>query len=109
MYSLQEHPVNKPNGYVEFIINERLQRICMWINQNFLFSTDIEIENGPNLIMNLKCLRDGSFLVMAFEISGKVTIYTDKICLASDLVQSLATYLNLDTLEVELNYFSLIF
>lgn len=101
MYSLKENnEQTKPEGYVHFKVNERLQRICMWINQNFLFPSDVEFESGPNLTLSLKCLRDGSPLAMTFEISGKVTIYTNNMFLAADLVQSLAAYLNIDNLEV---------
>lgn len=104
MYSLKENNEQaKPEGYVQFKVNERLQRICMWINQSFLFPTDVEFESGPNLVLNLKCLRDSSPLVMLFEISGKVTVYTNNMFLAADLVQSLATYLNIDNLEVRSN------
>lgn len=77
-----------------------MQRICLWINQNFIFPTDIEYESGPNLEITVECLRDRSDLVMVFEISGKVTFYTDNMFLAADLVQSLAIYLKLDNLEV---------
>lgn len=72
----------------------------MWINQNFLFSSDLEFESGPSLVINLKNLRNDQEIVLVFEISGKVVFYADNMTLASDLVQSLAAFLNLDNLEV---------
>ncbi|KAL3287517.1 hypothetical protein HHI36_001986 [Cryptolaemus montrouzieri] len=90
----------KPESFVEFRINERLQRISMWINQNFLLSNDVEVDGGPSLMLNMKCLRDDTLLVLEFEVIGMVKFYTDNIALAADLVQSLAAFLNLDTLEV---------
>ncbi|KAJ8947860.1 hypothetical protein NQ318_010006 [Aromia moschata] len=105
MYALK--PSNEqaaPEGFVRFKVNERLQRICMWINQNFLFPTDIEFESGPNLTLNLKCLRTGSSLAMVFEISGKVTFHTTSMSLAADLIQSMASYLNIDTLESKASF-----
>ncbi|XP_030766651.1 Bardet-Biedl syndrome 2 protein homolog [Sitophilus oryzae] len=100
MYYLKKTPgKTRPEGYLQFKINERLQRICMWINQNFLFSSDIEFESGPNLVLDIKCLRDETDLMLVFEISGKVTFYTDNMFLAADLLQSLAGYLKLESLE----------
>nr|CAH7736700.1 unnamed protein product [Callosobruchus chinensis] len=105
MYALKTNKgVSKPESFVQFKINERLQRICMWINQNFLLPEDVEFNSGPNLIVNLLCLRDGTDLVMQFEISGKVTFYTSNIVLGSDLVQSLCSYLNIDHLESQANF-----
>ncbi|KAF7277987.1 hypothetical protein GWI33_008983 [Rhynchophorus ferrugineus] len=100
MYSLKQTvDKTKPEGNLQFKINERLQRICMWVNQNFLFPSDIEFESGPNLVLDMKCLRDDTDLVLVFEISGKVTFYTDNMFLAADLIQSLSSYLKLENLE----------
>ncbi|XP_044745857.1 Bardet-Biedl syndrome 2 protein-like [Coccinella septempunctata] len=105
MYALNNGITDaKPESYVEFRMNERLQRICMWINQNFLLSSDVEIDGGPSLELSMKCLRDGSILVMFFEVIGRVKFYTDNIGLAADLVQSLAVFLNLDTLESKAHF-----
>ncbi|XP_060518353.1 Bardet-Biedl syndrome 2 protein homolog isoform X2 [Cylas formicarius] len=87
------------DSFVQFKANDRVQRMCIWINQNFLLATDIEFESGPNLTVNLKCLRDDSDLKLVFETTGKITFYTENMFLAADLVQSLATFLNLDRLE----------
>lgn len=100
MYAQQTTIKPRPTSYVSFKVNERIQRICMWINQNFLMPEDLEVTNEPELRFNLKCLRDNSNLAMVFEISGKAYIYTENLSLASDLVQSLAKSLNLDCLEV---------
>lgn len=100
MYSLIKQRPTVDENFVQFKINERLQRICMWINQNFLLPDDMEYETGPELRMHMKCLRDGSNLVMVFEATGKVTFYTENMLLASDLVQSLSVFLNLEALEV---------
>ncbi|CAH1163465.1 unnamed protein product, partial [Phaedon cochleariae] len=90
MYSLKRIDTQeRPDSYVQFKLNERLQRICMWINQNFLFPADIVLDTQPNSTLNLKCLRDNNDLVMIFEISGRVSIHTNNLLLAADLVQSL--------------------
>lgn len=100
MYSLVERRSSLSEDFVQFKINERLQRICMWINQNFLLPEDLEFESGPELRIHMKCLRDDSNLSMIFEASGKVAFHTHNLMLASDLVQSLSVFLNLETLEV---------
>lgn len=87
-------------SYVEFKINERLQRICIWINQNFLFPDEFELNNERELKVHMKSLRDGKDLLMTFDVNGKVVFKTDNLLLASDLVQSLAVFLNLDALQV---------
>ncbi|KAK9738481.1 Ciliary BBSome complex subunit 2, N-terminal [Popillia japonica] len=134
MYALETTPKAKPDSYVTFKVNERLQRFCMWINQNFLLPQEIELPNEPHLRVNLKCLRDHSTnqnfllpqeielpnephlrvnlkclrdhstLAMVFEFSGKVTIYTNNLPLAADLVQSLAKFLNVESLESEASF-----
>ncbi|KAK9872406.1 hypothetical protein WA026_017865 [Henosepilachna vigintioctopunctata] len=103
MYALTI-PDKKPESYVDFRINERLQRICMWINQNFLLSNDVEVDGGPSLELNMKCLRDESTFVMIFEVIGRVQFCTDNMGLAADLVQSLASFLNLEILESKAHF-----
>lgn len=106
MQSGQKRQSADCNGisYVEFKISERLQRICMWINQNFLLSSDVTVDDGgglpTTLRLHLKCLRTNKDLLMVFEAAGKVQIFTDDMHLAADLVQSLATFLKLDILDV---------
>lgn len=100
MYTLLEDNEKLTESCVEFKISERLQRICMWINQNFLLNHDLEFESGSELKLHLKCLRDNCHILMQFDISGRVLFYTENMLLAADLIQSLAVYLNLDALEV---------
>lgn len=57
--------------------------------------------NERELKVHMKSLRDGIDLLMAFEMNGKVVFKTDNLLLASDLVQSLAVFLNLDALQVK--------
>ncbi|XP_017768164.1 PREDICTED: Bardet-Biedl syndrome 2 protein-like [Nicrophorus vespilloides] len=103
MYALCETKGAQCDSFVELRISERLQRMCMWINQNFLLAHDIEFETGPELKICLKCLRDDSYLSLLFDISGRVVIKTENISLAADLVQSLANFNNLESLETKVN------
>ncbi|XP_066249120.1 Bardet-Biedl syndrome 2 protein-like [Euwallacea similis] len=100
MYSLKKAPPKTtPQGSVQFKITERLQRVCLWINQSFILSSDIEFDSGPSLVVNVECLRDKTDLVMIFEVAGKVTFQCNSMFLAADLVQSLRSYLKLESLE----------
>lgn len=105
MYALSQNENTKKDSYVEFKINERIQRICMWINQNFLLDNDIEPTGDPEFKVHLNSLRDGSSVALTVDISGKTHIYTNNMLLASDLVRSLSNFLNLDHLQVDFNVY----
>lgn len=87
---------------VSFRITERVQRLCIWINQNFLLEEEMELqaEEMKELHVSLFCLRDQSILDVDFFADGLVKFSTNNIRLAGDLVQSLAMYVNLSDLQV---------
>ncbi|XP_050082782.1 Bardet-Biedl syndrome 2 protein homolog [Anopheles aquasalis] len=89
--------------YVEFRITERLKRICIWVNQNFLLPSDIEYvtsdADATELHLNLISLRTGKSVCLHFSYDGKTRFYTEDIGLAADLVQSLVQFLNIDTMN----------
>lgn len=93
---------NAGDDYVSFKTTERFQRICMWINQNFLLSNDIE----PNTLdeiaafkMYMVSLYDRSHLALHFIGGNELRLYTGNIELAGNMIQSLAHFLNLDELQ----------
>ncbi|XP_075981126.1 BBSome complex member BBS2-like [Anticarsia gemmatalis] len=92
---------SKGNNYVTFRITERVQRICIWVNQNFLLDEELELENEETkeLHIHLICLRDQSHLHLDFGADGQVKFSTHDIRLAGDLIQSLGVYLNLSDLQ----------
>ncbi|XP_072942598.1 BBSome complex member BBS2-like [Epargyreus clarus] len=90
----------KEESFVTFKITERIQRICIWINQNFLLDdVELEHEDIKELDISFICLRDRSRLSLYFGADGHVKIVTPDIRLAGDLIQSLAVYLNLSDLQ----------
>ncbi|XP_038211114.1 Bardet-Biedl syndrome 2 protein-like [Zerene cesonia] len=102
MYKLAQSTVSvESDSYVTFRITERVQRICIWLNQNFLLDEEFEIENedSKELHVNFLCLRDRSYLGMDFAADGQVMFKTTDIRLAGDLIQSLAVFLNLSDLQ----------
>ncbi|CAG9127360.1 unnamed protein product [Plutella xylostella] len=108
MYTLVAPSTSRPqlDSYVTFHITERVQRICIWINQNFLLEEEVQVdtEETKELHVGFNCLRDKGKLYMDFESDGQVKISTPDIRLAGDLIQSLAIYLNLIDLQVRLVY-----
>ncbi|XP_059059038.1 Bardet-Biedl syndrome 2 protein homolog [Achroia grisella] len=91
----------KHGSNVTFRITERVQRICIWLNQNFLLEQEIELESEETKELHISfiCLRDRTRLEMDFKADGQVKFSTTDIRLAGDLVQSLAIYLNLSDLQ----------
>ncbi|XP_034835335.1 BBSome complex member BBS2-like [Maniola hyperantus] len=103
MYTIVSPSIMKTQieNYVTFRITERVQRICIWINQNFLLDEEVELDNEDmkDLKIGFLCLRDVSCLEMEFSADGQVKFSTPDIRLAGDLIQSLAVYLNLSDLQ----------
>lgn len=53
---------------MQFTLQERVQRVVLWINRHFLLNVTATNE----LILSLVCLRDGRDVVISVESSGKV-------------------------------------
>ncbi|XP_031420755.1 Bardet-Biedl syndrome 2 protein homolog isoform X2 [Clupea harengus] len=100
MYDLNVDPdAPQPTGRVAFSINDRPQRVVMWLNQNFLLPEGIE---SPDV--TLTCLRGGGLLSISMESNGEITLNTDDIDLAGDLVQSLTSFLAIEDLQAEADF-----
>lgn len=77
--------------------------MVLWINQNFLLSSEIEPESGGgSMSLSFTALRDGSLLSISMHPAGRMAIATSNMTLAGDLVQSLASFLNLSNLQVKI-------
>jgi Bardet-Biedl syndrome 2 protein len=70
----------------------------MWINQNFLLLTDYEVVGDLNT--TFLSLRDNVEVTLRLESNGQMSVITHNMALAGDIVQSLATFLNLQELQV---------
>ncbi|XP_048113077.1 Bardet-Biedl syndrome 2 protein homolog [Alosa alosa] len=100
MYDLSVDPdAPQPTGRVTFSINDRPQRVVMWLNQNFLLPEGIE---SPDVTFT--CLRGGGLLSISMQSSGEITLNTDDIDLAGDLVQSLTSFLAIEDLQAEADF-----
>uniref|UniRef100_A0A671M3Q8 Bardet-Biedl syndrome 2 protein homolog n=1 Tax=Sinocyclocheilus anshuiensis TaxID=1608454 RepID=A0A671M3Q8_9TELE len=100
MYDLSVDPsATQPTGKVTFSINDRPQRVVMWLNQNFLLPEGID---SPDITFTT--LRAGGLLKINMQPSGEITLRTDDIDLAGDLIQSLASFLAIEDLQAEADF-----
>ncbi|XP_076849765.1 BBSome complex member BBS2 [Brachyhypopomus gauderio] len=100
MYDLHVDPSTPaPTGRVTFSISDRPQRVIMWLNQNFLLPEGI---SSPDVTFT--SLRGGDLLSISMSSSGEITLCTDDIDLAGDLVQSLASFLAIEDLQAEAEF-----
>lgn len=106
MYALTSpDSASEPPSYVNFIIAERAQRVVMWLNQNFLLPEDTNIQNAPFQVC-FTSLRNGDQLFIKIKLSGEITINTDDIDLAGDIIQSMASFFGIEDLQVEADFLS---
>ncbi|KAK9958908.1 hypothetical protein ABG768_011006 [Culter alburnus] len=100
MYDLNvDSSAAEPTGKVTFSINDRPQRVVMWLNQNFLLPEGID---SPDITFT--ALRGGGLLRINMQPSGEITLRTDDVDLAGDLIQSLASFLAIEDLQAEADF-----
>ncbi|XKL67444.1 hypothetical protein PGB90_002935 [Kerria lacca] len=94
--------IEDPISYVTFHIVERIQRLNMWLSHSFLIPTEIPVKITENndWRIGIKPLREDSSVVNIKCVLGTVTIITENMELAAEIIQSLANYLNIDKLDV---------
>ncbi|XP_072026618.1 BBSome complex member BBS2-like [Amphiura filiformis] len=102
MYLPCTDQVPEPKSSVIFTVNERVQRVVMWINQNFLLAEDVECEGALNV--GFMSLRGSGPVFIQMTTGGQVTIKTDDMDLAGDIIQALASFLGLEELQVTADF-----
>ncbi|KAM4614369.1 BBSome complex member BBS2 [Discoglossus pictus] len=93
----------EPSSYVTFTTTERVQRVVLWLNQNFLLPEDAEIQNAPFQI-SFTSLRDSGKLLISMKPNGEILLQTDDMDLSGDIIQSLAAFLAIEDLAVEADF-----
>lgn len=97
MYAMCTQTPPTPLSSVTMQLNDRPQRLLMWINQSFLLNEDLTGDGDIDL--SFMSLRQGSGpLVFKMTQLGQLTIHTDDMDLAGDITQALAAFLNLEDL-----------
>ncbi|RUS70724.1 hypothetical protein EGW08_021515 [Elysia chlorotica] len=103
MYNLvNSETTPDPRSHVSFTLNERPQRMLMWINQNFLLHEDLSCEG--DLYFTFVSLRGAGPLKLRMSHQGQVAIHTDDMDVAGDVIQSLAQFLNIDDLQTTADF-----
>ncbi|XP_076343637.1 BBSome complex member BBS2-like isoform X2 [Tachypleus tridentatus] len=93
-----ETKLEEPQSSVTFVINDRIPRVVLWINQNFLLLEDLEVKG--KLHVTFISLRTSQLLVINMDTGGQVTIKTEDMEVAGEVIQSMAQFLNLEDLAV---------
>jgi len=94
-----------PKSSVTFHTGERVNRVVLWLNQAFALDASQPASNltvtSDTLQAGFISVRDNMSLVikMGPENGGTVTIKTDSMELAGDVVQDLCKYLKIEELE----------
>lgn len=100
----------QPEGSCTFFFAERPNRIWSWLEKSFLGIDEQtrQARGGDSAIMdvNFLSLRTGEPLCinMTSEQGGKLTIKTDNMEVAGDLIQDFCTFLQIDELESNANF-----
>lgn len=104
MYALTSpDAASEPVSYVNFSVAERTQRMVTWLNQNFLLPEDSNVQNSPFHVC-FTSLRNGGQLYIKMKQSGEITVNTDDIDLAGDIIQSIASFFAIEDLQVEADF-----
>ncbi|KAK9814709.1 hypothetical protein WJX72_010246 [[Myrmecia] bisecta] len=101
--------VSEPESYVTFATSERVSRLAMWLEHSFPDWSASAAGVGPSsdsLRAAFVSLRDGKPLIIAMtaRAGGQVTIRTDSMELAADLVQEIAAYLAIEQLDCQADF-----
>ncbi|KAF6076668.1 Bardet-Biedl syndrome 2 [Phyllostomus discolor] len=78
-------------------------KVVIWLNQNFLLPEDTSIQHAPFQVC-FTSLRNGSPLSIKIKPSGEITVNTDDIDLAGDIIQSMASFFAVEDLQVEADF-----
>ncbi|XP_052064404.1 Bardet-Biedl syndrome 2 protein homolog [Mytilus californianus] len=97
MYALCKPDIPEPKSSVTYQVNDRVQRVLLWINQSFLLQDDIACEG--NLNVAFMSLRGSGPVIIQMETNGQVVIKTDDMDMAGDVLQAMASFLNIDDLQ----------
>mmetsp|Transcript_108078 Transcript_108078/g.241157 ORF Transcript_108078/g.241157 Transcript_108078/m.241157 type:complete len:502 (+) Transcript_108078:2-1507(+) len=105
MYHLESSPPQKrPTGYCSFQLNQRPNRVWSWMQRSFLGIGE-EIQKGQEpdslLEVNFMSLHSGEPLCisMTSEEGGTITIKTDDMENAGEMIQDLCAHLQTSDLE----------
>ncbi|KAF4656304.1 Bardet-Biedl syndrome 2 protein [Perkinsus olseni] len=107
--SLEEHGGTAPTGSASFRITERIEKVQLWIRESFLMADwpkTLKEGSGEFLkVAFVSCRKARSAdeealgLEIAMKVDGSVSITTDCMQLAADVIQHLCCFLKVTELE----------
>ncbi|XP_044290035.1 Bardet-Biedl syndrome 2 protein isoform X2 [Varanus komodoensis] len=92
-----------PLSFVRCTISERVQTVILWLKQNFLLPEDMKMQS-ESFEVCFTSLRDAGQLCIKMQPSGEISINTDNIDLAGDIIQSMASFWAIEDLQVEADF-----
>mmetsp|Transcript_67003 Transcript_67003/g.160556 ORF Transcript_67003/g.160556 Transcript_67003/m.160556 type:complete len:716 (+) Transcript_67003:81-2228(+) len=100
-YADSHQLTKKPVGYCEFALSERASRVWNWLQKSFLGIDQQGGDKATHFEVSFISLRTGDPLLISFAAAqgGKVTIRTDDLEVAGEMVQDLAGFLQMTELE----------
>lgn len=100
LYSLASPEAEIPmsESSVTFHTTERVSRVVMWINQSFLLPEPLEASSA-HLQVTFISLRDNEPLRIEM-LNGQMTIRSDSMDTAGDIIQAMAAFLGIEDLQV---------
>ncbi|XP_018496842.1 Bardet-Biedl syndrome 2 protein homolog [Galendromus occidentalis] len=98
MYTVcSESPSSEAEGTVKFQLNDRPHRVAQWINQSFLLEEEVSVRE--DLHMTFLSLRDSKLVTFDMDFSGEMTIRTESMEIAGEMIQSLTSFLGIEELQ----------
>ncbi|CAG9466876.1 unnamed protein product [Pedinophyceae sp. YPF-701] len=99
----RSHLQHEPSAYVQFKINERVQRVALWIEQAFNADTS-NLQKSASLDAAFLSIRTGQGTILEVQptadgLANQVTIRTDDMALAGDIVQDMCQALAIGDLK----------
>ncbi|PRP83109.1 Bardet-Biedl syndrome 2 protein [Planoprotostelium fungivorum] len=97
--TVANYEIIEPSGYVVCHIADRVNRILLWVNENFLINHPLD-ETLNETFLNFKT---GVILTMKMK-DGEFTLRTDDIEVAGEMIQDLCEFLQLSELESQIHF-----
>ena len=99
MYVPRPEITSVPESTVVFQIHERPNRIAMWLQSAFAIPDSAIHQDANTLVARFMCLRDGLPMVIQLDAHGRMAVATQSMEAAGEVVQELASYLQISDLE----------
>jgi Bardet-Biedl syndrome 2 protein len=99
MYVPRPDVATVPESSVVFQINERPNRLGMWLQSAFAVPEGSMQQDANTLVARFISLRDGKPMVIQLDANGRMAVATESMEAAGEVVQELAAYLQITELE----------